>query len=318
MKIAVFGTGGLGGYFGARLLQAGHEVSFIARGAQLAALNRDGLRVESALGDLHLIPVRATDDPAEIGPVDAVLFMVKLYDTAAAAAALAPLLGAGTVVVSFQNGVDGWQRIGEAVGQGRVLGGVAYIFSEVLAPGVIRHSGELARLLFGEFDGRHTPGAERLARAFADAEVDARLVEDILVRIWEKFVLLSAISGVTALTRLPIGQVLADGPCASLFRDALGETAAVGRARCPALAADIAERQFAFAQSLPFGMRASMLNDLTRGRRLELEDLSGAVVRLGSELGLATPVHGAIYRALHPLIDGSPRGEPERPDAAGR
>ena len=306
MRIAVFGAGALGGYFGARLLQAGHEVSFIARGAQLAALRRDGLRVESALGDACLYPCVVSDDPAEVGPVDVVLFMVKLYDTAAAAGALAPLLDADTAVVSFQNGVDGWQRIAEAVGWRRVVGGVAYIFADIRAPGVIRHSGTLAKLVFGAFDGRRGERDEALARELSAAGVDAERVEDIAIRIWEKFVLLSAVSGVTALTRLPIGHVLADPCCAALFRDALGETAAVGLARCPGLAPDIAERQFAFARSLPQGMRASMLNDLERGRPIELEDLSGAVVRLGAELGLATPVHGAIYRALHPRLDGAP------------
>ena len=308
MKIAVFGTGALGGYFGARLLQGGHDVMFIARGAQLEALLQDGLKVESALGDVHIKPVRATANPAELEPVDIVLFLVKLYDTDAAATALKPLLGPGTAVVSFQNGIDGWQRIGAAIGHQHVLGGVAYIFADVRAPGVIRHNGSLARLVFGEFDGQKTARAEALEQALILAGVDAQLVDNIPVRIWEKFVLLSAISGVTTLTRLPIGRVLEDSQCAQLFRDALDETAHIGLAQCPDLADDIAQRQFEFARSLPVGMRASMLHDLEHGRRLELEDLSGAVVRLGTALGIATPAHAAIYRALHPYLEGDISG----------
>ena len=304
MKIAVFGTGALGGYFGARLLQGGHDVMFIARGAQLEALQRDGLKVESALGDVHIKSVRVTANSTELEPVDCVLFLVKLYDTDAAAAALNPLLGSNTAVVSFQNGVDGWQRIGKAIGHQRVLGGVAYIFADVCAPGIIRHNGSLARLVFGEFDGQQTARAEALEQALTSAGVEAQLVDNIPVRIWEKFVLLSAISGVTTLTRLPIGRVLEDAQCVQLFREALSETAQVGLRKCSGLADDIAQRQFEFARSLPFGMRASMLHDLEHGRRLELKDLSGAVVRLGATLGIATPVHAAIYRALHPYLEG--------------
>lgn len=305
MKIAIFGAGALGGYFGGRLLQAGHEVSFIARGAHLEALQQNGLKIESPLGDTHLNPVRATANPAELGPADLVLFLVKLYDTDTAARALGPLLGAHTAVVSFQNGVDGCKIIGKVIGVERVLGGVAYIFADVRAPGVVRHSGSLARLVFGEFDGSRSERAMALEHALTAAGVEAQLVDNIDVRIWEKFVLLSALSGVTTLTRLSIGEVLSDGYCAELFRDALTETARVGLKKCPGLSADIAERQMNFAKSLPHGMRASMLDDLERGRRIELDYLSGAVMQLGTTLGVETPVHATVYRALHPYVDGS-------------
>ncbi|MGI9335179.1 MAG: ketopantoate reductase family protein [Gammaproteobacteria bacterium] len=304
MKIAVFGAGALGGYFGGRLLQAGNEVSFIARGAHLEALQSNGLTVESALGNAHLTRIHATSDPSDIGAVDLVIFLVKLYDTDAASHALAPLLGDDTAVVSFQNGVDAWDRIGRVVGPQRVLGGIAYIFADVRAPGVIRHSGSLARLVFGEFNGSSSGRTTALEAALQSAGVDAQQVDNIDVRIWEKFVVLSALSGVTTLTRLPIGDVLADEHCASLFQEALDETARVGRGQCKSLSGDIAERQMSFAQSLPPGMRASMLDDLERGKRLELNDLSGAVVRLGRSLGIETPVHSTIQRALHPYAQG--------------
>ena len=306
MKIAIFGAGAVGGYFGGRLLQAAHDVSFIARGAHLEALQQNGLIIESALGDAHLNPVRATAVPAELGPVDLVLFMVKLYDTDAAAHALEPLLGADTSVVSFQNGIDGWEHIGKVIGAERVFGGIAYVFADVRAPGVIRHSGSLARLVFGEFDRRHSRRATTLERALTIADVETELVDNIDVRIWEKFVLLSALSSVTALTRLSIGQVLSDTNCAELFQDALQETARVGLLKCPGLSTDIAKRQFKFAKTLPHGMRASMLDDLERGRRIELVHLSGEVVRLGTALGVETPVHTTVCRALHPYIEGVP------------
>lgn len=274
MKIAVFGAGALGCYFGGRLLQAGHDVSFVARGAHLNALRGSGMFIESALGDAHLASVHATSDPAQVGEVDLVLFLVKLYDTDEAARSLAPLLGEKTAVVTFQNGVDGWERIGNAIGAERVLGGIAYIFADVRAPGVVRHNGSLAKLVFGELDGSPSQRSMALEAALKGADVDAQLVDDVQVKIWEKFVVLSALSGVTALTRLPIGAVLADEHCASLFKQALEETASVGWRKCEGLAPDIAERQMAFAQALPYGMRASMLDDLERGKRLELVDLS--------------------------------------------
>ena len=304
VKIAIFGAGALGGYFGGRLLEVGYEVSFIARGAHLEALQQNGLKIESPLGNAHLSPVRATTDPAELGPVDLVLFLVKAYDTDVAARALGPLLGPDTVVVSFQNGVDSRERIGQVIGIERVLGGVAYIFADVRAPGVVRHNGSLARLVFGEFDGSRARPAVALEEALTAAGVEAELVDDIDVRIWEKFVLISALSGVTTLTRLSIGEVLSDSYCAELFRDALTETAGVGLKKCPGLSDDIAERQMSFARSLPHGMRASMLDDLERSKRIELDYLSGAVVRLGATLGVETPVHATVYRALHPYLDG--------------
>ncbi len=304
MKIAIFGAGAVGGYFGVRLHQAGHDVTFIARGAHLEAMRHDGLRVESALGDVHLSSLDAVADPSEVGPVDLVLFLVKLQDTKAAARSLMPLLGADTGVASFQNGIDGWRLIGEAIGTGRVFGGSAYIFADVKAPGVIRHRGTLARLVFGELEGRRSKRVVSLAEALGDAGVDHEVVDDVHVRTWEKFVLLSATSGVTSLTRLSVGEILASDECAALLRDALEETTRVGKRECPALPADTGARQFAFARSLPAGMRSSMLDDLERGKPLELDFLSGTVARLGHRHGVETPVHETIFRALSPYARG--------------
>lgn len=308
MKLAVMGAGALGCYFGGRLAAAGADTSFVARGAHLAALRRDGLRIESPLGDLHLARVASTDDPAEIGPVDLVFFLVKLYDTEAAAKQMAPLLGPETAVLSFQNGVDGWDRIGRIVGGERVMGGTAHIPADLAEPGLVRHNGKLASLTIGEFDGRESARLSAVLDAFARAGVDAKASADIEVAIWRKFLFLSALSGMTALTRLPIGAIFADADCRELFRRAIDETNAVGRAVCPALPADAGERAFAWAEGFPPGARASMAHDLARGKRLELEHLSGAVVRLGQEHGVPTPVHEVILRALHPYVSGRPDG----------
>ncbi len=307
MKLAVMGAGALGCYFGGRIAAAGGEISFVARGAQLTALQREGLRIESPLGNLHLPEVRATGDPGEIGPVDLVLFLVKLYDTESAARAMAPLLGSETAVLSFQNGVNSAERIGAVAGPERVISGIALIPADIRAPGVVRHNGPFARLVFGEPDGHKSGRCEAFMSVLNDAGVDAALVSDILVKIWEKFIMLSALSAITTLTRLPIGAILADHSCAALFRAAIDETCAVGRAVCQELPEDAGERAFAVAEGLPHGVRASMLDDLERGKRLELSDLSGEVVRLGAAHGVPTPTHTLVAQALHPHLDGAPQ-----------
>jgi 2-dehydropantoate 2-reductase len=304
MKIAVMGTGALGCYFGGRLAAGGYDVSFIARGAMLQALERDGLRLSSPLGDLHLKPVRATSDPADIGPVDVVMFLVKLYDTETAARAIAPLLGPDTSIVSFQNGIDAAERIGAIAGADRVFGGVAFISADIRAPGAVAHESPFARLLFGEFDGSASERTRALEQALIKSGVDAKAVDDIEAQLWEKFVFLTALSGVTTLTRLPLGPILADELCADLYRRALQETMQVGLKKCPRLSPDIVERRMAFSRSAPPTLRASMLNDLERGKPLELDHLSGTVARLGKAVGVETPVHATIHAALHPYVNG--------------
>jgi 2-dehydropantoate 2-reductase len=303
MRIAIMGSGALGCYIGGRLIAADRDVSFIARGRQLEALSRRGLRIESPLGNLAVPTLSVSSDPAEIGPVDLVIFLVKLYDTDTAAHALAPLLGPRTAIVSFQNGIDGWSRIGAIAGHNRVIGGVARLPAALLEPGVVRNGG-IAKLDLGELEGTLSERCKEIEHVLKVPGLQAQAVADITTRIWEKFVLLSAMSGVTALTRLPMGAVLSDPLCAELYLQAMQEAAEIGARKCAALPQDVVERQMAFSRSLPASVKASMLEDLENGKRLELNDLSGAVVRLGRELGIATPVHAVIHAALQPFVMG--------------
>ncbi len=299
------GAGALGCYFGGRLAAAGNDVAFIARGRQLEALQQNGLRIESPLGDLHLSRVQAVEEPASIGEVDLVLFLVKLYDTEAAASALDPMLGPNTAIASFQNGIDAWSRIGEITGHHRVIGGTAMIPADIRAPGIVRHNGPFAKLTFGEFDESDSARCRHLASLLEQAGVDAEVTADIEVKIWEKFIILSALSAITTLTRLPLGSIRQDPVAAELFERALQETIAVGRRACPRLSDEATTRATKLADSLPDTMRASMLDDLERGKPLEVDGLSGAVVRLAAEHGVEVPVHDVVWRALHPIANGS-------------
>lgn len=314
MRIAIMGAGALGGYFGGRLALAGHDVTFVARGAHLAAMRDNGLTIESPLGDAHVADVTATDDPASIGPVDLVVFVVKTYDTDAAAKAIVPLVGDDSVVVSFQNGVDARARIGAVIGHDHVAGGVALIPADVKAPGVIRHSGRFAKLVFGGFEGSRHAALERFRAALEEASVDCELADDIDKRIWEKFVFLSTFSAICTLTRLPIGPILADEPCRSLYRAALEEAVAVGRAVRPDIDPKFADHHMTFAQRMDPHVHASMLDDLGRGKRIELMDLSGRLVEIGREQAIATPIHAMVVKALHPFAAGPPPGAASAPD----
>lgn len=308
MRIAVMGAGALGLYYGGRLAAAGVDVRFVARGANLAALRAGGLRIESPLGDLHLPAVTAAEDPAEIGPVDLVLFLVKLPDAKAAAEAMRPLLGPETAALSLQNGVEARAILAAVLPPGRVMGGMTQIPAVLSAPGAVRHGGPFARVVFGEFDGAESPRARALRDAFARAGVEAHLVPDVEARIWEKFTFLSAFSGMTALCRLPIGPVREAPASRGLLARAVEEADALGRRLCPGLAADNAARAKGFIDGVPPTMRSSMLEDLERGRPLELPWLSGAVARLSAAEGLAAPVQGFVAAALAPWERGRPAG----------
>jgi 2-dehydropantoate 2-reductase len=298
MRIAIMAAGGVGGYFGGRMAAAGHDVHFIARGAHLAAIRRDGLKIESPLGNLHLTNVSVTDNPADIGPVEAVLFAVKLWDIDDAAEACKPLLGPGTVVVPFQNGVTSVDVLIRRLGADHVAGGVAHIAAVIGTPGVIHHNGTMAKLTVSELDGRRSERMDKLLSAFKDGGFDHVRADDIRRTIWEKFVFLSALSGLTALCRQPIGPIRDDPDARALFEGAVAETAAVGRAEGIDLAEDTLARTMAFTDGLPETMKASMLHDLENRRRLEVPWLSGEVVRLGRRHGIPTPVHAAVYGAL--------------------
>ena len=304
MRIAVMGAGGVGGYFGARLAEADHEVAFIARGRHLLAMKERGLQVTSALGDIKLPRPVVTDDPTTLGWFDAVLFAVKLWDTESAAAAIKPLLAAGGMVIPFQNGVESIERVAAVVGDAQVMGGVAYIAAKISAPGVIAHTGTMARLRFGAVQPEQEPVAAELFDACKLAGIDAEVVPDIRKALWMKFVFLVALSGMTAATRQPIGVIRADPHLRATFEAAMRETWSVGRARGIALSDDFVESQMTFADGLPAEMKASMLHDLDAGSRLEAPWLSGAVARMAKEAGLSAPVNATLYAAVKPYCMG--------------
>lgn len=303
MKIAAMGAGGVGGYFGARLQQAGHEVTFFARGKHLQALQEDGLTVESAHGNARL-KVRVFEDPREAGIADVVLFAVKLWDTESAAERLRPVVGKDTLVIPFQNGVESTERVGKILGKEKVLGGAAYIGTRIKAPGVIEHSGQMARLQFGPVLPAQRAAAERFLSVCKAANVQAEIPDDIVRASWEKFVFLVALSSATAVSRMPIGVVRADPDLRWLLEQAMRETWRVGRARGVALAEDYVETRMKFADGLHADMKASLLHDLEAGGRLEAPWLCGAVARMAREAGFDAPVNRSAYAALKPYIEG--------------
>jgi len=305
MRIAVVGAGGVGGYFGGRLAATGTDVTFVARGAHLDALRTHGLRINSPKGNLHLPRVSATNDPATIGPVDIVFFTVKLYDSEAATSMLPPLLGPTTAVIPFQNGVDGVDIITRAVGQSHTAGGTAYVSAVIAEPGVIRHTA-MDHLIFGELDGRRSARLEQLLDACQPAGFQSTFSSSINVDIWTKFVRLSVFSGMTAVTRCPIGVIVNDPDLLEMLKAAVREATGVAQAKGIAVPDDGPDRVEVAYKALPPQAKASMLEDLERGRHLELPWLSGAVVRIGREVGVDTPVHRFIAAVLKPYANGSP------------
>ncbi len=306
MRIAVMGTGGTGGYFGGLLVRAGEDVTLIARGAHLAAIRARGLTVKSRLVGDFTVPARATDDPATVGPVELVLFCVKSYDTHSAIELIRPLVGPDTMILSVQNGIDSAERIARVVGKSAVLGAVAGVSSIVEAPGVIHHKAGPDVIRFGELLGGTSQRTERLLGVLRRAGIKAELHANIELAIWEKFVLICGLSAVTALTRLPLGPVLACPETRALLRGTIEEVDAVGRASKIALPPDSVDRTMAMLRSADPSVRGSLYYDLAAGRRLELETLNGTVVRLGRERGIPTPFNFAIYAALKPYADGGP------------
>jgi 2-dehydropantoate 2-reductase len=299
MRIAVMGSGGIGGYFGGKLAQAGQDVTFIARGAHLAAIRERGLEVRSVAGAFHVRPA-ATDDPASLGPVELVLFAVKSYDTDAAAHACRPLVASGGTVLCLQNGVDNEDRLAAVLGRDRVLAGVVHVLSTISAPGVISQTAGPRTITFGEMDGSSTPRVAAILDVLKHAGIDARVSTHIQVDLWEKFLFIAAHGGVTALTRLGVGPILGCAETAELYRGAMEEVSAVGRARGVPIPPDAVDKALAFARSLQPAMQSSLAHDLAHGRRLEIEALVGTVVRYGRECGVPTPFSFTIYAALKP------------------
>jgi 2-dehydropantoate 2-reductase len=312
MKIAMMGAGGVGGYYGARLAEAGHDVVFIARGAHAEAMRRDGLRIESPHGAAHIQPAHVVTDPREAGVVDLVIIAVKLWDTETAARAILPLVGDATTVLSLQNSIDKEEVIGAVVGARHLLGALTYIAVVISAPGVITQTGTNQRIVLGELgplDPLDDAAARRLtviAAALRSAHLDVEETPDIRRAIWEKFVFLSAHSAVTAATRLPVGKLRHLAATRDLMLDAMREGAALARAEGIDLGEPFLARQMAFLDALPPEARASMAQDLARGNRLELDWLSGAILRRAAAHALATPVHRTLYAVLAPYAQGAP------------
>ncbi|MCZ7596962.1 MAG: 2-dehydropantoate 2-reductase [Gammaproteobacteria bacterium] len=303
-SFAIMGSGGVGGYFGARLARAGYPVTMIARGEHLAAMRRHGLSIEGP-DESFTEKVRATDDPADVGPVDYVLFSVKLWDTEQAARACRPLIGPDTAVVSLQNGVDSEPMVASILGAKHVMGGVAELSAVIEAPGRIRKFSPFHLARFGEMLGERSARAVRLEQCLAAAGIDADLSDDIEAAIWKKFIMLVGMSAMTAVTRMPIGAVREDADTRAMLQEIMAEAMAVARARGISLADDLVADRLRFIDGFPYEVRASMAMDLANGRRLELPWLSGAVVRLGNELGVATPANRFVTTALKLHINGA-------------
>jgi 2-dehydropantoate 2-reductase len=300
------GTGGTGGYFGGLLARAGEEVTFIARGAHLEAIRNDGLAIKSVLAGDFTIPATATDNPSDIGPVDCVLFCVKAYDNAVAADQIRPLIGPETVVLSVQNGIDNEEQIGKVVGPEHVVGCASYVFSTIESPGVVAQTGGPGKIVLGEMQGGTSARTEALQNTLQNSKITAELHSDIQVALWQKFIAICGVNGITALTRLPMGGIVACKETHNLMRGTMQEVAAVARASGANLPEGCVDQSMDFFSSVEPSMRGSMYYDLAGGRRLELEVLNGTVVRLGSEHGIPTPINFAIYAALKPYLDGAP------------
>jgi 2-dehydropantoate 2-reductase len=306
MRIAVVGAGGVGGGFGASLARAGADVTFIARGSHLAALKSQGLRVQGGRGEIHLVPTRATDDPADIGKVDIVLFCVKLWDVESAGQHIKPLIGPDTAVIPLQNGIDAAERLIPILGSNTLMGGVAQISASIVGPGLIQQVGNFMRMVFGELDGQISKRGENFLALCLKAGFDATLSEQIQTELWMKFILLATNASIMSATRRPIGRLPDDPDLRPIFIAAYQEAIDVGRARGVALPADARDTILEFTRHLPPAMKASMALDLDRGNRLELPWLGGKVVELGRQLGVPTPTHSMMYAILKPYIMGTP------------
>jgi 2-dehydropantoate 2-reductase len=307
MRVAIMAAGAVGGYFGGRLSAAGHDVTFIARGAHRDAIRRAGLRIESPLGDLHVENVNITDNTKQVGPVDLVLFAVKLWDTEAAAEQTRALLGTETRVITLQNGVDSVQRIAPFVGDEAAIGGATYIVTTIARPGVIRHTGTVAKVRCGRLDGRADPVLASYVGQIKAASIDITLTNHMLVDLWKKFVLLSGTSGMTASTRQPLGIIRDDEDMRVFFFKLMHETVTVGRASGVLFPSDFPAELERTVASFPPTMKASMANDLDAGNRLELDWLAGKVIALGREYGVPTPAQEAVYAILKPYRAGRSR-----------
>jgi 2-dehydropantoate 2-reductase len=306
MKFAILGSGAVGGYYGARLARAGHDVTFIARGAHLAAIRERGLQIRSPLGDF-VANARAEEDTSRVGPVDVVLVSVKAYDNATALPMLAPLLGSATAVLTIQNGIDSVFDVAAVAGETRTLGGTTYIATALECPGIIVQTGTHRRIVFGEVFGNVSSVSDRVTRiqaAMIESDIQAEAVPDARIPIWEKFIFLATLAGFTGAARLPVGPVWADPFTRARFLDGAREIEQIARAEGIPVAADVVERIGPYVEGIPGSMRSSLLIDLSHGKRIEVEALQGSVVRRGIRLGIATPIMATLYAVLKPHANG--------------
>jgi 2-dehydropantoate 2-reductase len=301
VRIAVIGTGGVGGYYGGLLACQDHEVTFLARGAHLEAIRENGLQIKSIHGDFVVSPARAMDDPAQIGPVDLVLFCVKTYDTGSTTRAIQPLIGQDTLVLSLQNGVDAAERIGEIVGQEHILGGATWLSSAIEAPGVIKQVSQFRRIVFGPLDGQTNTRHQDLLEAFRQTGIDVELSEDIQKVLWTKFVFISAASSLGGLTRLPMGDYRHVPETRAMIRRLMEEVESVARSQKVDLDRDVTDQSLAFMDAAAPHIKASMQLDVEAGRMFELESMIGVIGRKGREANVPTPTADMIYAALLPV-----------------
>jgi 2-dehydropantoate 2-reductase len=308
MKIVVMGSGGVGGYFGARLAAAGNDVTFVARGAHGEAMRKDGLRLDADLGSLHLNPVQVVADARQVAAADAVMFTVKMRDTEAAAESLRGLAAGGASIFTFQNGVESGARLGRIVGPDKVVEGAARIAANIAEPGVIKQIGDFAVLEFGEADGSASPRVGAFHAACTAAGITATVSDNISRTLWAKFAFLAPLSGLTALTRGPIGPVRTTPASRALLGAAVHEAVALGVALNTGLEPEDAARTIKLLDRVPAHMMASMCHDLLAGKPIEIDGLSGAVARLAQEHGVTAPTHAFIAAALSPFRDGRPHG----------
>ena len=305
MKFAILGAGAVGGYFGARLAEAGEDVSFMARGAHLEAIRSTGLRIESENGEAHIHPAQASDDPAEVGPVDYVLFAVKLFQTEETAGFAKPLVGPNTTLVALQNGVECANVLSAVHGKERVLNGTSYIAAVIAEPGLIRQTGTFASFAFGEQDGTMSDRGQRLKEAADKAGLNPTYSSNVESLVWMKFLLIATMSSITTSTRKPIGELRDDPDIQPVIVASLEESIAVGRAMGVDLPENAMEQQLKRIAEFPAAMVASMYHDLHANKPTELEWMSGAVRRFGKQCGIPTPTHDAFYAILKPYRDGA-------------
>jgi 2-dehydropantoate 2-reductase len=307
MRFAILGSGAVGGYYGAKLARAAHDVTFIARGAHLSAIRTRGLEIRSPMVGDFVVRAAAEEDTSRVGPVDVVVVAVKAYDNPTALPLVAPMLGPDTTILTLQNGVDSVAELAALYGEARVIGGPTYIATALAAPGLIEQTGTHRRIVFGEVLGalpRMTDRVRRIQEALAGADVQAEAVEDGRTPIWEKFIFLAALAGFTGAARLPIGPVWADPVIRAQFLDACREIERVARAEGVPVVDGIIERIGEYVGKIPGSMRSSLLIDLSQGKRIEVEALQGALVRRAARLGIPVPIMSTLYAVLKPWAEG--------------